>query len=264
MIFLIVLSVLSTQTAAFTLNCNFIIDSQAGYTCQAVSTSITNLSDRSIERVTGTHLKGKNNGLVTIFLSNITTLNYLPVNLKVVFPNLNVLSLIRADLKEIFEDDLTQFGEDLIVLEVPDNKLQSLDYDIFKNTPNIENLDLSANKIKYVQDGIFDSLRNLQFFNFVSNPCHSAWAIYGDTHDEIDNLIKTIETKCKNIEYIIEKSNYKLLDFINSVRNDFYEFTEYFKYVVDEIGEKSDENTRNLQQMMAYGLSDLKNNIGKL
>lgn len=119
--------------------------------------------------VSHSHLDGKRE-------SNVEFLDFfqynsgprLPRSIEKFFPNLRGLQLSYGTLEEISFKDLRY--PKLEYLRLNNNKLRTLDSDVFKFLPRLAYLTLDTNKITNVGN-FLDSLNNLRMFFINDNPC---------------------------------------------------------------------------------------------
>mgnify|MGYP003406801247 FL=1 len=164
------------------------------YTCIAQSIKLSSSDDRTITRVTGTHLEGKTDSDVDDFTS-IQIVTLFPENLQDTFKKASRICIVYAGIKTITKDDLKQFGKQLTHLLLQGNRLEVIDADLFNYNTKLKLVELSDSQIKVVGKGVFHDLRFLSDLNFWNNPCFN-----GDAHRprKLKKLIDDIEEHCKS------------------------------------------------------------------
>lgn len=95
-----------------------------------------------------------------------------------------------------------------MVLYISQNKLVSINGDLFAHTPRIQRLQFEENQIEHVGSGLLDDLEKLEYANFEGNPCISTLA---QTPEGIVELKLQLSTKCPPLnETITNKSRVEL------------------------------------------------------
>lgn len=152
--------------------------------------------DREVTKVTGTHEQGKTNSDVDTIYSDKNSLNFFPRNLEKFFNNLKTVYITASNISTLTKDDLQSLGGQLEKLLLFHNgKLEVLVADVFDYSPNLKQIDLIFNAIKYVERGTFGKLQKLTYLRFYANTCHNS-----DSFNDVVNLIADIERKCTNVE----------------------------------------------------------------
>lgn len=83
---------------------------------------------------------------------------YVPSNLNGKFPNLRSISFTSCDIAYLGQENLAQFGSLLKIVEFDNNKLISLDEDLFKNNPNVVYVSFKNNELQYIGSTFFTNL----------------------------------------------------------------------------------------------------------
>lgn len=149
-----------------------------------------------VTSVNGTHLSGKTDDDVKYFHSNGKKTNFFPRQLGNFFKNLNKTFISHTDIKSLTKDDLQFLGGDLKTFAIYYTLIEWLEADVFEYTPNLETIYLHSNKIKYVERGTFDQLKQLSNVVFNNNPCID---VYAGDRSAVLKLIPQIEEKCTEI-----------------------------------------------------------------
>jgi hypothetical protein len=185
---------------AITVECEFRDDDwgggKYGYECFVKSINITSKNNRTITEVIGTHIGNRSNCDVVQFDSRVPILNYFPLNLENIFPNIETIVVANfGDLQELSAEDLKPFGLKLKHLFLGENSLQAIDFDLFRYNPNLELFAWYMNKIRHIDDGAFDNLPKLSNVLFLDEKCSE-----GRSDDRLSTLklIKKAERNCKD------------------------------------------------------------------
>lgn len=169
------------------------------YKCYVKSASFEN-DENTITAVDGDrHTEGKSDSDVTMFHSDTNIFQKFPRNIASFFENVEMVDIYEAELKEIKNEDLRQFGSKLKSLWLMNNELRRLESNLFMYNPNIEWINLSDNDIIHVDIGTFSILTKLDKLYFKNNPCVSDGA---SDASKLTALISNIDTECKSVDYV--------------------------------------------------------------
>lgn len=228
----IVLAIFAHQYDAIKFECVYSIEDwvilDKTYGCSVKNLKIED-GDQTLVSVSKSHLKGKTSKDVeTVNIEN-TTCHTLPRNIEKSFPNLKGLRLAQAKLRTISSDDLKPFPA-LRVLCLWANELTTLDGNLLINNPNLEFVNFGSNAIQHVGPKFFSPLTKLIAAYFEENTCinnTNQFAIedlkfelavkcpasfdmveialisggkMASKNDEIDNKIKSLETRIAELE----------------------------------------------------------------
>lgn len=192
---------LTITTESIVVFCDFKEGHSYGYQCSVKYLQITSKDDRMVTDVAGDHLSGKTNDHVKFFSSVNHVVKFYPLNLANIFKNLETVSIYNATLAEIHSEDLKQFGGKLRKLWNQINAVEVLEADLFQHNPNLELISFSKNKIKHVDDGVFENLMKLSSFYLGGISCNYA----GNNRTTVIEMIPQIESKCKDYSYMLWK-----------------------------------------------------------
>lgn len=116
-------------------------------------------------------------------------------------PNLVVISIIDSKFSKITSEDLIGY-DCLRELYIEDCEVESIPGDLLKHTPNLEFLSFFSNKIKFIDQNIIPSLRQLKYLNLMNNV-------------NIDALFDSVNnTGDVNLKQMIEKSNCSVISLV--------------------------------------------------
>lgn len=146
-------------------------------------------------QVTGVHLSGKSNADVKGFhvISNHGQFNRILKGIEHFFPNLIGFSWQQGNLSAISTDDFSVFPA-LQEIQFYNNRLVSLDGDLFRNTPKLIFIRFDYNHLEHVGFGLLDGLNNLTYAYFNGNPCIDMRAT---TPDAIQDLKLKLIDQCQ-------------------------------------------------------------------
>lgn len=163
----------------------------SAYTCDYAQVTNQNNST-SLDSVQGYHLDGKRNSDVKALWVEWTKLEKLPTNIETFLPNLEVLLWAAGNLVAITADDLRPFPE-MKFLSLHNNKIVSLDSDLFHHSPKLVRFEIFVNEIRNVGYDLLANLKELTAVQFSGNPCIS---FYATTPEVILELKERLVTQC--------------------------------------------------------------------
>lgn len=189
-------------------------------------------------------MEGKTNEDVQFLYFQNLNMSRLPRDIHKIFPNIEGIEFHNANLSTISADDLKPFPE-IKVFSSYFNKIVSLDGDLFKYTPKLKWLLFHASQIKHVGHDLIKDLKDLEFVNFETNPCISA---YGSTAKKIQEINDQLPIKCPPL--IITSS--ELLRKIQTLEEEISE--------VSGVNAKSEKKIGNLR----LEINELKEKVAEL
>jgi hypothetical protein len=131
-----------------------------------------------------------------IFQSQVQKMNYVPKGLGKFFSQIEMLYIVRTELKEITKEDLVPFPL-LKYLWIQINHLESLPSNLLEANPELSHINFNHNRLKIVGENILSPLKNLVYANFRHNTCINMVA---EHKSEIPALIPELHNKC-NAKY---------------------------------------------------------------
>lgn len=137
-------------------------------------------------------------------MNEITSLNidlspmcfYVPLGMEVFFQNLKVLSITRSGLKMVTAEDLKPFVH-LRGIYFDNNKLETLEANVFDFNIDLEEIVLSENKLTSIENNVFDSLPKLMKLDLLRNVCIDKAAL---SYSDIKSLKKELRSSCATKE----------------------------------------------------------------
>lgn len=158
-------------TEAVQLNCDFryytvpLIGSL--YTCQA---TVIWSQSATLEIVTGNHQGGRTHDNVEYIYIPNQNMPVIPQGIGAVFKNIRSLRFDNNNMLSISAADMQQFPK-VEIFYVYDNKLTSIDGDMFLFTPLLRQFGLSDNQVQHIGHNLVTNLNSLQTFFVERNIC---------------------------------------------------------------------------------------------
>lgn len=96
---------------------------------------------------------------------------FIPQGIKQVLPGLRAIDFDSSSLSYVDADDMQQFGADLTFASFYNNRITSIDANLFMHNPNIRHISFHSNPIKYIDPKFFSfmqgfkSVKNVLFEN---------------------------------------------------------------------------------------------------
>lgn len=161
------------------------------YTCRGEVINPDN--QKTVTEISGTHMDGRNFADVKAFtICNQKSLTTIPRGLEMIFPNLEAFRWSHGIISEIDASAFKKFSN-LRVINLGDNKIVTLDYDLFHHTRKIQWIYFDNNLLEHVGHDLLTGLTDLTFVDFGMNPCIHAWA---DTPQEIQQINLQLPIEC--------------------------------------------------------------------
>lgn len=192
LIFLLAFSALKVESVK--VDCEFWFHPYHGYECKVKSLVISTQSNREVTEVSGAHKSAKVNADVKSFEVEKQTVKFFP-QLSKIFSGLEIVKVLNSSLSEVKNSDLKQFGGKLKDLQLPENQIEILQGNLFEFNPNLEWISFSNNKLRQIDDGVFNGLTKLKTLHLRKNPCIDEAA--RNDRNEVLKVTKSAEKKCK-------------------------------------------------------------------
>lgn len=145
------------------LQCNF-FDLKGLYVCWVQNLSIK--TPYTITRITGHHLKGRNNtDLRQITIINPQITYFLPYHISEFFPNLEMMIVSGLSLRYIIKDCFKGLKQ-MKHLSLTNNEISSLPRDTFASLKNLKELHMDFNQVDVLDNDLFkynDKLKTISF-----------------------------------------------------------------------------------------------------
>lgn len=103
-----------------------------------------------------------------------STVHFIPNGIKSQFPKLKLLDIERSGLLSVKMENLRDFGDMLVFLDLHGNKLTSIDANLLDHNPNLQAIYLNGNPIRHIEPAFFTNLKSfksIKQFNFESTGC---------------------------------------------------------------------------------------------
>jgi len=155
------------------------------------------------------------NSIQSLSIEQYREIDQIPKGIVKYFPQLFRLSLENCGLTSISAEDLEPFPE-LKMLNLFDNKIQSLDSDLFKFTPQLIYVGLSSNQIIYIGRELILPLKNIENFRIMDNICISKEVEHSNVTGVME-LARELSQKCPPTLTMIENHLLKDSSFIDDL-----------------------------------------------
>lgn len=129
------------------------------YKCYTRKVVIKNPNE-VIEGIDGAHEDGKSSDDVKSISIFEATCHYFPKGLEKIFKNIQDITVYHSGLRAISRDDLRPFP-DLTALSLENNRITSLDSNLFEFNTKLKRIKLKDNFFTIIGAGVFDSLKDL-------------------------------------------------------------------------------------------------------
>lgn len=181
------------QTAAINIICEYVSTTQ----CSTNNLKVQ-FSNETVTSISGNRPNTIHENIETLVISKSPFLLYFPSGVENFFPNLSTIAIASTGIKSLKNRDLEKFPK-LKILNLKGNQIEELNSNVFELNKNIEKVDLSDNKLKYIGS---DIAKNLKVIDLSNNICINATA---------KNTLELEELKLKLLASC-DKNNEKLHD----------------------------------------------------
>jgi len=201
-VFIFFIAIFISSSSGIIFNCDFrTYEFRIGikYACFIYQEDISG-NDTEIVYITGSHEDGKVNEdveVLTIGLDRVEhSLDRFPANINTFFPNLILIRFPLGNLTTLGADSLNAL-ESLRYFRASDNRITSIDGDLFKFSPNITQINFENNLITSVGHDLFAGLESLTYADFRNNSCIDMDA---NSREEIEILQTALFLQCSPLD----------------------------------------------------------------
>lgn len=161
------------------------------YTCNA--NEIQNREISHVTQILGNHMPDRSNNNIEGFTTNgdVAFLTF-PGDLNSFFPNLLGMGMYGGEISSISSDDLAPWPN-LTTFSARNNRFESIDGNLFQNTPRLQYIRLNSNLIRNVGVNLLSHLNGLYVVDFANNTCIDTRA---ETRYEMEDLIMELIENC--------------------------------------------------------------------
>lgn len=191
-------------TQQFELNCKFegvgwddVIDT--AFTCNVQNLNLTQ-PKILITKLSGELPVGKSNGNVNTILIFEQICEFLPVGIENFFKGIEGIAIQKSSLKRITKSDLQPF-KDLRSLSLFENKLTSLESNLFMFNPKLKIISLFSNQLVHIHPNMFNGLNDLKRIYMTANPCINDNA---ENHEKIEQLKSKLKDACRATDEMLD------------------------------------------------------------
>ncbi|CAG9800141.1 unnamed protein product [Chironomus riparius] len=166
------------------------------YSCNLLNTvNIKSKESASIDSETGNHSKGKGNADVGCFYSENSgrVIQFFPRYLENIFTNLKLIVIRHGRLKELQQSDLQSFSK-LVHLDLDANDIEILEDGLFAYNPDLIYICIKRNRIIHIGQQVFEDLNKLAWLNLESNKCINIRADSNQT--DVKKVTHQVKLKC--------------------------------------------------------------------
>lgn len=190
------LTVLAAFTSGVKIECDYKLLEGKYYTCSAKVISVENPT--TIAEITGTHWIAKTNADVRGFqMKYHKVLTAIPEGIEKFFKDLEAFWWLDGNISTIDSSTFKPFPN-LQVINLYNNKLVSLDGDLFQHTRKLRAIHFERNLLEHVGHDLMTGLigpNGLLVVNFTSNPCTKGSSFDSD-HQKIQEINLQLPIKC--------------------------------------------------------------------
>ncbi|CRK99763.1 CLUMA_CG013012, isoform A [Clunio marinus] len=198
-------------------NLKFSLWGRKYYTSIIISCSITK-PNTIIRKINGKHLDGKSDKDVEAIYFTNTTVNYFPLGLNKIFPNLKAVIIHKCGLKSITQRDLVAL-ENIEILRCKHNKISSLPYNLFRSMHKLRVISFYDNSLQFMSSEVLRPIleNDVKFVDFCENRSLSVYYCGPSyMHKKSENKVDSVAQLMAMID---EKCDKPMNDNYNRIRN---------------------------------------------
>lgn len=129
---------------------------------------IVNSPKTKVRKVVGTNgSKVETSDIEILDISNAKEMKFIPTGVKKMFPKLKAIRIVYSGLIYLSQQELKQFGEDLVYARFHDNQLTALEGDLFNYNPKLILVDFQGNSLKFIDSRLFESFTQMNYLEEV-------------------------------------------------------------------------------------------------
>jgi hypothetical protein len=168
-----------------------------------------------IDNVEGSHLNAKSNSDVHGIWAENEKISFFPQELQKFHSNIKLIYILSSGLKELHQSDLKPFTQ-LEELNLSFNKIEIIDEDLFEFNSKLAYIHLAGNKIYHINPDVFDNLNSLKSLRLGYNICISK-----NTENDADVkvVIVAVKEKCISSDYKYLNEKIKVLEIATLILN---------------------------------------------
>lgn len=182
------------------MECSFNETEELLYRCFVENVKWTLPYESMIKNLTGTHLINKNDGDVTHFIVLESIVTQFPHNLEHFFPQLESIAIENAQMQFIFHESLMNLKE-LTWLNLRNNLLTVIGYQLFTSNVNLRIIDLNQNNITKIFPEAFN-VTKLQSLKLSKNNCFPIMKDVDFDKNAIAPYIAEVSETCSCSSYV--------------------------------------------------------------
>ena len=186
-------------SSSILINCEFkndyIHEWSLRYSCQTKKIVIKS-DDEKIKAIAGDHLKEMTRENVTQYFARGLNIEKFPQGLVEFFVNLEVVRITSCNMIYLLKEDMENLDK-LKFLDLVGNKIEKLNSNVFENIPNIVEVILNNNRLKFIGSEILKPLGKLKIISFGGNVCIQSFAKHSE--EQLKRLKSDIVLKCSDI-----------------------------------------------------------------
>lgn len=198
-------------------------------------------------------------------------LKFIPFGIKGKFSNLKALLVFSTGLMSVTKENLKEFGKSLEHLDLQQNKIISINSDLFEYNINLKAIILKMNPLRHIDSDFFVNLKNLKYIELVNisgtTACMSQVFETEKGHDMANFMWNNLG--CANVSAKIETQNlvnaelsnsflhknidYQIMQIINNYNSEklISTFTERFESLSKNLIESDKKTVNELATMKA-------------
>lgn len=182
------------------------------------------------------------------FVAREKSIEIFPKDVAKFFGNIKLIHISYSHIKELHASDLEAFPN-LVELDLHENKIRILEDGLFQYNPNMKFISFSNNKIVHIDSNVFDGLNNLIYLYLTANRCISRGAYKSSS--QVMDVIADVKEFCIDSEYLKFRNSLKNLEIKSKVIRPEV-FLEELSKLSDDFEDSEFSNDKTLRRKIEY------------
>lgn len=211
--------------------------------CNDYSIISTNPGSSVLKVVNNNKLEVTNLAQITALNVEYATVKFLPRGIKNHITSLKALRIISSGLLSLDKEDLREFGASLEFLVLHNNKIISVDGDLFEHNPNMKVFSLRGNPIRHIGVGFFANLKEMKRISNVNLEHLTCMNKYFDAANSKIAKFDWQKAKCNDNSAKVDAQN-----MIKDLKNECARVQTTTTPVTENEGSENNKKIKELQQ----------------
>lgn len=146
------------------ITCLTIAKSGSSWTCNAGNSTISTIPGSSVSSFIYSNRTDVTNlsHFERLNIIGASLLKFIPTDIGSKLSNLKVLSIQFSGLLSVNKENLKEFGNSILIIDLESNKITSINADLIEFNPNLKSIYLQGNPLRFIEPAFFANLKKLE------------------------------------------------------------------------------------------------------